>query len=77
MQTRINARYIRALLGAKGMKIETLAEACGVSRQHIHNILSGRSISVDVLVKIAQVLGVDPGDILADGQVNVTVERKR
>lgn len=54
---------IREILAQKGMTNKALADKMGVLPQHISNILSGRSLSVNALVKVADALGVQFGDL--------------
>lgn len=53
---------IREILAQRGMTNKALADKMGVLPQHVSNILSGRSLSVNALVKVADALGVQFGD---------------
>ncbi len=54
---------IREILAQKGLTNKALADKMGVTPQHIANILSGRSLSLNTLSKIADVLSVEFGDL--------------
>lgn len=54
---------IREILAQKGMSNKALADVMGVSPQHVTNILSGKSLSLNTLLKIAEALGVEFGDL--------------
>lgn len=54
---------IREILAQKGLTNKALADMMGVTPQHIANILSGRSLSLNTLSKIADVLSVEFGDL--------------
>ena len=54
---------IREILAQRGMTNKALADKMGVLPQHVSNILSGRSLSVNALVKVADALGVQFGDL--------------
>lgn len=54
---------IREILTQRGMTNKALADKMGVLPQHISNILSGRSLSINALVKVADALEVEFGDL--------------
>lgn len=54
---------IREILALKGMTNKALADKMEVSPQYISNILSGRTISINALSKIADALEVEFGDL--------------
>lgn len=54
---------IREILAQKGMTNKALADRMGVTPQHISNILGGCGLSVNVLMKVADALGVEFGDL--------------
>lgn len=54
---------IREILAQKGMTNKALADKMGVLPQYISNILNGRSLSINALVKVSEVLGVEFGDL--------------
>lgn len=54
---------IREILAQKGMTNKALADKMGVLPQYISNILNGRGLSVNALMKIAEALSVEFGDL--------------
>ncbi len=54
---------IRDILNQKGMTNRTLADKMGVTPQYVSNILSGRGLSINVLLKVAEALDVRFGDL--------------
>ncbi len=63
MNEKLGSR-IRALRSAKNFTQEQVADQIGVSRQKYARIESGvNSITLDILSKVAEVLGVTVGDI--------------
>ena len=51
-------RILRGAIDALGISIESFADRIGVSRQTVHNILSGRSaVTADVAVRLGRALG--------------------
>lgn len=54
---------IRDIMAQKGITGKILAERMGVSIQHISNILSNRGVSINSLLKVADALGVEFGDL--------------
>ena len=51
---------VRVLRGHRGLTLQELADECGVSNAHISQVERGkRSMSTDVLKKMAQALRVD------------------
>lgn len=65
-------RRMRALLRQRGMSITELAKLVGVKHSHISNIIAGRrKPSVDLALKISQVLHVTVNDLMRKGDSNV------
>ena len=67
----VNATKIKRLRLAKGLTQDQAATAAGMSgKQHWNNVESGRqaakSVSVDLLERIAKTLGVKPAELLAE-----------
>lgn len=54
---------LRDILTQKGMTNKALADKMGVSPQHIAGILSGRSLSLNTLMKVADALEIEFGDL--------------
>lgn len=54
---------IREILTLKGMTNKALADKMNVSPQYVSNILSGRTLSLNALYKIADALDVEFGDL--------------
>ncbi len=54
---------IREILALKGMTNKALADKMEVSPQYVSNILSGRTLSLNALHKIADALEVEFGDL--------------
>ncbi len=54
---------IREILTLKGMTNKALADKMNVSPQYVSNILSGRTLSLNALYKIADALEVEFGDL--------------
>lgn len=64
LQLGLNIAYYRKL---KGMTQIRLAEVAGISRTHMSNIEAPgveKSVSLDVIFKLADALEVDPGKLL-------------
>ena len=74
MTVKINARYVRTLLLAKGMTVTDLADATGVSRQTIYNIMGGKPFTNDTLGKMAEALGTTPSRLISTGEVAVQLQ---
>lgn len=56
---------LRSARDAKNMTQENLATAIGLSRTAITNIEAGKQgTTIEILYRIAKVLGVEPGDLL-------------
>ncbi len=63
MNEKIGSR-IRTLRGAQNLTQEQVADRIGISRQKFARIESGvNSVTLDILSKVADVLGVTVGDI--------------
>lgn len=59
------AAQIRALAEARGIPLSHVADRAGVGRAHLYGVLAGRSSpSLTWIVKIAEVLGVEPAELL-------------
>jgi transcriptional regulator with XRE-family HTH domain len=59
------AARIRALAEARGLPLSHVADRAGVGRAHLYSVLAGRSSpSLTWIVKIAEVLGVEPAELL-------------
>lgn len=69
---------IAELRAVKGWTQEQLAETAGVSRVTVVRIESGRSrrVDLDVLEKLADALGVDPGYLVAKSTIKTLRKRK-
>ncbi len=51
---------IKQVLGAKGVKVSSLAESVGITRANMSNIVNGKSMpSIETLEKIASALKID------------------
>ncbi|CAB3794654.1 helix-turn-helix domain-containing protein [Paraburkholderia fynbosensis] len=61
------ARNLRFFRGQRGLSQENLADRAGIHRTHIGQLeLGRRSVTLDTLVSLAQALGVDEFDLLAE-----------
>lgn len=59
------AAQIRARAEAQGIPLSHVADRAGVGRAHLYGVLAGRSSpSLTWIVKIAEVLGVEPAELL-------------
>ena len=69
---------IAELRAVKGWTQDQLAEAADVSRVTVNRIESGRSrrVDLDVLEKLADALGVDPGYLIAKSTTKMPRKRK-
>ena len=57
-------RRVRVLARLRGLSIEALADASGVSRPHLWRVLSGRSSpTVTIVARLAAGLEVDPVEL--------------
>lgn len=74
MTVQVNSRYVKTLMSVKGMTITDLAEATGVSRQTIYNIMGGRAFANDTLGKMAEALGTTPSRLISTGEVAVQLQ---
>lgn len=60
------AAELRAAMARQMVKPAQLADATGMARSTMSNLLAGKSaIDVDQLAKICRVLGLEPGDVMA------------
>ncbi|MCP3710201.1 helix-turn-helix domain-containing protein [Paraburkholderia sp. CNPSo 3274] len=61
------ARNLRFFRGQQGLSQEDLADRAGIHRTHIGQLERGRrSVTLDTLVSLAQALGVDELELLAE-----------
>ena len=60
-------KHIKELRGEKALSQQALGELAGISYKYLGEIERGQvNLSVEILVKIAQSLQVNPGDLLND-----------
>ncbi len=73
------ARNLRFFRGQQGLSQENLADRAGIHRTHIGQLeLGRRSVTLDTLVSLAQALGVDEFELLAErDDVSVPVKLGR
>lgn len=75
------ARNLKFFRGQLGLSQEMLADRAGVHRTHVGQLeLGHRSVTLDTLVSLAEALGVDELELLAERQdvpVPVKLGRKR
>ena len=62
---RIDPNKVRGYLGFAGMNVTELADAVGVTRATMYNIMGGGNTDLNTVSSIAKALGVNPLDILA------------
>ena len=61
----LDADRLTALIREKYRSRAAFADACGVSRQFVHQVITGEvNPSLPTLVRFAEVLGVPPGALL-------------
>lgn len=59
------SNQLGVLLDTKGWSMADLAAKMGVSRQYVHQILSGKqNVTLRKLAEVCHALGVDPADLL-------------
>lgn len=62
---KILAANVRRAAEERELPLNTLADLAGVSRSHLYALLAGeRAATIDWIAKIAEVLGVEPADLL-------------
>lgn len=75
------ARNLRFFRGQRALSQENLADRAGIHRTHVGQLeLGRRSVTLDTLVSLAQALGVDEFELLAereDVSVPVKLGRKK
>jgi transcriptional regulator with XRE-family HTH domain len=63
---RIFASNVKRLRFAAGLSQEALADRAGLHRTYVSSIERGeRNVSLENIFKLAEALGVDPGELLA------------
>jgi transcriptional regulator with XRE-family HTH domain len=64
----ILAKKVRLFRNRNGLSQERLADEAGLHRTYIGSIeRAERNVSIDNIEKLAKALGVQPGDLLTDG----------
>lgn len=58
-------RRVRRLRRDKELTATAVAREVGISRTHLHRIEGGSAASDEVRIRIAQALGVEPGDLFS------------
>jgi len=61
---RLDKRKVQIAMINSGMTTMDVASRLSVTRQTVHNAMSGRNTTLDTVSKIAAALGVDPVSIL-------------
>lgn len=61
---RLNRTNISLLMAKLLISQATLADKAGISRQTMSAVMNGRNCRPELLGKISQALGVEPGDII-------------
>ncbi len=60
------AENVREIIKKRGLKQSAVAKMAGFSKQQFSNLLNGRRVITDVdIVKIANVLEIEPGELFA------------
>jgi transcriptional regulator with XRE-family HTH domain len=67
MGVEIVKNRIKTIYTKRGLTLEKLAVLIGMSRQGFYTSLRNDSLSIEKLFKVAQVLRVDPCDLVSDG----------
>jgi transcriptional regulator with XRE-family HTH domain len=67
----LNAERLTTLIKKRFRSQAAFADACGVSRQFVHQVITGEANpSLDTLMRFAEALGVQPGELLKAAPVN-------
>lgn len=62
------AENVRGIIKKRGLKQGAVAKMAGFSKQQFSNLLNGRRVMTDVdIVKIANALEIEPGELFATG----------
>jgi transcriptional regulator with XRE-family HTH domain len=67
---------IQRLRIEKGWRVEDLAKKAGCSLKTVENVEKGANVYIYTLKRVASALGVDPSDVLIDGD-DAPLERRR
>lgn len=63
---RLDKTLLAIAMARRGMNFIRLSDACGVSRQTLSQINSGKACRAEVAGKIAQALGIDVTDLIKE-----------
>lgn len=63
---RIDAIKLKLISAEKGLNVQALADASGVSFTTIVNARSGKKVSERTIVKLAKALGIDARDLMKE-----------
>lgn len=70
------ADRLREAMEVRGLTLFELAKRANVGRPHLYKVLDGATgASVDYLAKLATVLEIDPGDLLATKPITPRTKR--
>ena len=65
---RVDKSKLSLAMARACMTPESLTAAAGMPRPTVNNVISGRSVMPVTLGKVARALGVDPADIIKEGE---------
>lgn len=66
---------IKYLLGIRGYSISSIARDLGISRQAVHQVISGQNGSRKISAHIERLLGMKPGTLIVNKEVRKVTQR--